>query len=136
MFNPYLRDAAFWFVGLSASSLISSALGMFFNAFPWHGVAWLYDTVIPDQIEDKDDLWVKTWGTPLAENHHGDKSRKALLQEEESEWVNAHQHSSPTSLTRLLRLGSNILTGTIIVTMYIASTALTGKLHKFIFLIR
>ena len=27
MFNPYLRDAAFWFVGLSASSLISSVLG-------------------------------------------------------------------------------------------------------------
>ena len=30
MFNPYLRDAAFWFVGLSASSLISSVLGTCF----------------------------------------------------------------------------------------------------------
>ena len=77
---------------------------------------------------------MNAWGTPLSENHHGDKSRKALLQEEESEWVNAHQHTSPTSLTRLLRLASNIVTGVIVVTMYIASTALTGKLLKIIIL--
>ena len=27
MYNPYLKDALFWFVGLSASSLISTAIG-------------------------------------------------------------------------------------------------------------
>ena len=60
--------------------------GLFINAFPWHNVAWLYDTVRPEHIEDKDDLWVKTWGTPLNETHHGGKSEKAVLQEEEEEW--------------------------------------------------
>ena len=99
---------------------------MFLNAFPWHGVAWLYDTVMPDQIEDKDDLWIKTWGTPLSQNHHGGKSRKALLQQEEIEWVNAHQHSSTTSVTRMLHLASNILTGAIVITLYLVSTVLTG----------
>ena len=101
-------------------------IGMFLNAFPWHGVAWLYDTVMPDQIEDKDDLWVKTWGTPITQNHHGGKSKKALLQQEENEWVNAHQHSSPTSVTRMLHLASNILSGAIVVTLYVVSTVLTG----------
>ena len=110
---------------------VTSKIGMFLNAFPWHGVAWLYDTVMPDQIEDKDDLWVKTWGTPLAQNHHGGKSRKALLQQEENEWVNAHQHSSTTSVTRMLHLASNILTGAIVVTLYIVSTVLTGIGLKF-----
>ena len=109
---------------------MTSKIGMFLNAFPWHGVAWLYDTVMPDQIEDKDDLWVKTWGTPITQNHHGGKSKKALLQQEENEWVNAHQHSSPTSVTRMLHLASNILSGAIVVTLYIVSTVFTGIGHK------
>ena len=110
--------------------IFSLYLGLFLNAFPWHGVAWLYDTVRPDQIEDKDDLWVKTWGTPVTENHHGGKSKKMLLQEEENEWVNAHQHTSPTSLTRGIHLVTNILTAVIVVTLYLVSTGITGKSFK------
>ena len=100
--------------------------GMFINAYPWHNVAWLYDTVRPEQIEDKDDLWVKTWGTPLNENHHGGQSNKALLQEEEEGWANAHKHSHPTSLTRNLHLVSNFLSVLVIVTHFVVSTFLTG----------
>ena len=105
---------------------------MFINAYPWHNVAWLYDTVRPEQIEDKDDLWIKTWGTPLNENHHGGPSKKALLQEEEEGWADAHKHRHPTSLTRNLHLASNILSLIVISTHFVVSTFLTGWL-KYIF---
>ena len=106
--------------------------GMFINAYPWHNVAWLYDTVRPEQIEDKDDLWVKTWGTPLNENHHGGQIKKALLQEEEEGWANTHKHRHPTSLTRNLHLVSNFLSVIVIVTHFVVSTFLTGWL-KYMF---
>ena len=100
---------------------------MFFDVFPWHNVAWLYDTVRPEHIDDKDDLWVKTWGTPLNENHRGGKSEKAVLQEEEEEWVSAYKHAGPTSFTRNLRLMANILSSIFIVTQFLVSTFLTGR---------
>ena len=103
--------------------------GLLINAYPWHNVAWLYDTVRPDQIEDKDDLWIKTWGTPLNENHHGGQSKKALLQEEEEGWVTAHMHEHPTSCTRTLHLVSNVLSVLVISTIFIASTFLTGRVN-------
>ena len=69
----YLIHAKFWFMAICASALVSSVVGcilnMMFNA--WHGVAWLYDGVSPDKIEDKGDLWIKTWGTQLSLNHQG-----------------------------------------------------------------
>ena len=100
---------------------------MIISAFPWHNVAWLYDTVSSDRIEDKDDLWVKTWGTQLHENHHGGMDKKALLRKEEKEWINAHKHSFPTGPTRALEHVSNIFSGIVVITVYLMSTGLTGK---------
>ena len=105
---------------------------MLINAYPWHNVAWLYDTVRPEKIEDKDDLWIKTWGTPLNENHHGGQSKKALLQEEEEGWATAHMHEHPTSCTRTLHLVSNILSVLVICTIFSASTFLSGR-EKYFF---
>ena len=102
--------------------------GLFINAFPCHNVPWLYDTVRPEHIEDKDDLWLKTWGTPLSINYHKGKTKKILRQEEENEWMKAHNHRYPTSWTRLLQLISNVLTGMIIIALYITSTGLAGDM--------
>ena len=102
--------------------------GLFINAFPCHNVPWLYDTVRPEHIEDKDDLWLKTWGTHLSLNYHGGKSKKILRQEEENQWMKAHNHRYPTSCTRVLQLISNVFTGMIITAVYITSTGLAGDM--------
>ena len=55
------------------SSLVTSVIGCLFNLMfsSWHGVAWLYDRINPGKIEDKGDLWIKTWGTQFGPNHQG-----------------------------------------------------------------
>ena len=104
--------------------------GMLIAAIPWHNVAWLYDTVQPKLIEDKDDLWVKTWGTPIQENHHGGQKNKKMIQQEEDEWIDAHKHKYPTSLTRSLHLASTVLTGIVVITSYMVSAFVTGVLGE------
>ena len=103
---------------------------MLLSAFPWHNVAWLYDTVSPDHIEDKDDLWVKTWGRQLNENHNGGQCKKLLSEKEENEWIVVHKHTFPTSVTRAFHLLSTILSSIVVITVYLMSTALTGIVEK------
>ena len=100
---------------------------MLISSFPCHNVAWLYDAVSPDRIEDKDDLWVKTWGTPLTENHQGGQSKKYLLQREDSSWA---EHANQPSPTRSLQQASNIMSAILVISVYLASSGLTGIIQK------
>ena len=58
---PYLDHAHFWFIALSSASFGTCLLGLVFNVVPNHGIGWLYDSVVPKHIEDKGDIWIKTW---------------------------------------------------------------------------
>ena len=42
-----------------------------YSLFPWHGVCWLYDKFQVCHIEDKGDVWKKTWGKQYRIIHEG-----------------------------------------------------------------
>lgn len=50
-----------WYFALSLVSLGSSILGILLNLVPCHRVPWLYDNFTMERVEDKGDIWIKTW---------------------------------------------------------------------------
>ena len=42
-----------------------------FSLSPWHGVSWLYDKYLVCHVEDKGDVWKKTWGRQYRIIHEG-----------------------------------------------------------------
>ena len=44
---------------------------LLFSLFPWHGVSWLYGRFQVSHIEDKGDVWKKTWGRQVRMIHEG-----------------------------------------------------------------
>ena len=51
-----------WYFALSLVSLGSSILGILLNLSPCnHRVPWLHDSFTMEHVEDKGDVWTKTW---------------------------------------------------------------------------
>ena len=104
-------------------------LGMFLSAFcSWHNVAWLYDCVLPRNIDDKDDLWVKTWGRQLPTNHHGNHDEKTILQNSKTDIKLSSTRAKIllTSPAIVLQYIASILSTIVFVTVYLSSTGVTG----------
>lgn len=48
---------------------------MLINVFPWHGVSWLYDSLMPHKIDDKGDVWKRSWTSGTEEAQEGSYRR-------------------------------------------------------------
>ena len=116
---------------------------MFLSSFPWHNVPWLYDCVSPSHIDDKDDLWVKTWGTQLTMNHRGGTfldrrkgGRDFPLIQETREILSSPPASVALSTpAKVLQCIDSISSVIIYVTAYLISTGFAGKFSGLLIII-